>query len=264
MIALATENLCVTLGRRQILHGINLRVFGGEIVGILGPNGAGKSTWLKAVLGLVPLSGGSVTLSGTSLSDLSAEARARMVSYVPQDREVAWSLTVEAIVSLGRLALRPAFAGPSTADSAAIEQAMADADVLRLRGRPITELSGGERARVLIARALAQDAVVLLADEPASGLDPAHQLALLALLRKKAAAGSTVVLTIHELHLAARWCDRLILLHDGRVAAAGLPGDVLTRDNMLNVYGCDIYTANSPQGPVIIPLPISRPEPVKP
>jgi iron complex transport system ATP-binding protein len=259
--ALETSNLSVTLGDRTILSDINLAIHPGEIVGILGPNGAGKSTLIKTALGLIPPTIGTALLAGQPTTALTLVERARRAAYVPQDREAAWALTVEAIVALGRIAARSAFAAPSTEDHAAIAKAMMDADVMAIRDRRITELSGGERARVLIARALAQESPLLLADEPTSGLDPAHQLNLLTLFRKMSDAGRAIALSLHELHLATRWCDRLILLHEGGIAAEGKPDAVLTRENMLTVYGCDAHIIGTPNGPVIVPIPASNEEP---
>lgn len=254
MIALESRNLFVTLRRRDVLCDVSLQVAPGEVVGILGPNGAGKSTLLKATLGLVPVASGSVLLGGQALQALTPAERARLAAYVPQERDVAWPLSVAAIVALGRLPHRLPFAAPSTVDTAAIDDALAAADLAHLRHRPVDELSGGERGRVLIARALAQDAPLLLADEPTSGLDPAHQLKLLGLLRAMASNGRAVVISIHELHLAARWCDRLIVLNEGRVVAEGRPDAVLTAGLIRRVYGCEAHISDTPDGPLIVPL----------
>jgi iron complex transport system ATP-binding protein len=256
--ALAIDNLKVRLGRAGrhtplVLRGVTLTIRPGEVVGILGPNGAGKSTLIRSALGLLPAISGNIRLKGSDITSLNAMQRARRIAYVPQDHEIAWSLTTEAVVALGRLPHRSAFAAATPHDQQVVQQAMQDADVLGLRDRPVTALSGGERARVLIARALAQETPLLLADEPTSGLDPAHQLALLALFRRNAAKGQAIALSIHELHLASLWCDRLILLHDGVIAAEGRPADVLTPATMRTVYGCEAHIVTTPSGPVIIP-----------
>ncbi len=258
-MALDIEDLVVHRGRRRVLDGVSTSVRAGEVVGILGPNGAGKSTLLKAALGLLPATG-TVRLLGDALDQLSAGERARRVAYVPQERDVAWSLDVTAIVALGRLPHRPAFAALTSEDHLAIDNALAATDLTTLRDQPITALSGGERARALIARALAQQAPILLADEPTSGLDPAHQLMLLALFRKLAGEGAAIALSIHELHLAARWCDRVVLLDAGRIAASGSPDDVITRHNIREVYGCDVHIAATPAGPVVVPIALTSTE----
>jgi len=251
----ALETLALEVRRRGrvIIDGISISISAGEVVGIIGPNGAGKSTWIKSALGLVPAAAGTARLMGSDMAALPVTSRARRAAYVPQDREIAWALTVRAVVALGRLPYRPPFAAASAADKDAIERAMVDADIVELADRPVNELSGGERARVLIARALAQDAPLLLADEPTSGLDPAHQIALLKLFRKRADAGGAIGLSIHELHLAARWCDRLILLDHGRIAAQGPPRDVLTPANIRAVYACDAIVTDVDGDLVVIP-----------
>lgn len=256
-VPLTITDLSVTLGRgrhqRRVLDDVSFSISPGEVVGILGPNGAGKSTLIRSALGLAPITTGAIKLGGHTISELDHQQRAKLAAYVPQEREIAWPVTVEAVVALGRLPHRSAFAAIGDAEQTIIETAMHDADILALRHRPITELSGGERARVLIARALAQETPLIIADEPTSGLDPAHQLTLLALFRQKAATGHAIVLSIHELHLATRWCDRIILLHEGHIAADGDPESVLTHDALNQVYGCDAHIVSTPDGPVIIP-----------
>ncbi len=219
MTALAVDGLTVRLGRKLVLDDIGFSASGGEVIGVLGPNGAGKSTLLKAVLKLVP-SSGSVKINDRGSHDYSAQAFGRAIAYLPQDRDVAWPMTVASVVALGRLPHRGPMLPPTDEDAEAIRQAMAAVDVQGLAARRVSELSGGERARVLIARALAQSTPILLADEPTAGLDPAHQISLLSLFRRLAGKGLLVILTLHELHLAARWCDRILLLEQGEVREA--------------------------------------------
>ena len=253
MTALAVDGLTVNLGRRRVLDNVGFCANDGQVVGVLGPNGAGKSTLLKAILKLVP-SSGSVAIGERSIHDYTAQEFGRAIAYLPQDRDVAWPMTVAAIVALGRLPHRGPMSPQTEADTQAVQHAMAAVDVAQFAARRVSELSGGERARVLMARALAQNANILLADEPTSGLDPAHQVSLLSLFRKLAADGFLVVLTLHELHFAARWCDRIILLEQGRLVADGPPSEVLSAPRIKAVYGCDVRIIEDTSGPIIVPV----------
>jgi iron complex transport system ATP-binding protein len=245
---LALEALTVRRGGRRVLDGVSVTVDAGELVGLLGPNGAGKTTLMRAALGLQP-SEGRVTLGGAALDRLPARERAMRAAYVPQDRSIAWPVSVETVVGLGRLPHR----APPAADRAAIDAALAAMELEPLRDRPATELSGGERARALVARALAQDAPLVVADEPTAGLDPGHAIALMARFRGLAEAGRGLLVSLHDLGLAARWCDRLLLLHDGRLVAEGAPAAVLTPERLAAVYGITAFRGGDASGPVLQP-----------
>jgi iron complex transport system ATP-binding protein len=224
MSLLALEAVTVRRGPCPVVDGVSARIGEGELVGLIGPNGAGKTTLMRAALGLIRAEG-AIALGGTPLAaQLAPRERALRAAYLPQDREIAWPVRVETLVGLGRTPHLPPGRAPGPADRAAVEAALDRMDLAGFRDRPATALSGGERARALIARALAQEAPLLVADEPAAGLDPAHQLQLMALLREMAAAGRGVVVSLHDLGLAARWCDRLLLMHQGRLVAEGPPG----------------------------------------
>ncbi len=258
-MALTIDNLTVRRGSQTILDRVSLNVLPGEVVAVLGPNGAGKSTLLKAALGLLADQpairiNGDIRLGNTPLKGLPASERARRAAYVPQEREIAWAVDVRSLVALGRLPHRAAFAAPTGNDNDAIDRALTETGTTALSHRRATELSGGERARILIARALAQEAPLLVADEPTSGLDPAQQLALLDLLRTKAGEGTAIVLSMHDLQLAARFADRICLLHEGRSAALGAPRDVLTRANIQAVYGCDAVITETSAGLAFVPV----------
>jgi iron complex transport system ATP-binding protein len=175
------------------------------------------------------------------------------VAYLPQERTAHWALAARAIVALGRLPHQSIGAGESAADTRAIDAALAAMDVTHLAERPVLEMSGGERARVLVARALAQETAVLLADEPAAGLDPAHQLALFGLFSALAAQGRTVVVALHDLSLAARFCHRITLMQNGAAVAAGSPQDVLTQEHLAAVYRVDARYAVIDGVPVVLP-----------
>jgi iron complex transport system ATP-binding protein len=247
----------VTRGPCPVVDQVTVEIGAGECVGLIGPNGAGKTTLMRAALGLVP-SEGRITLGGRPLAELPSRARAHAAAFLPQEREIAWPLSVEALVALGRLPHLPPGRGLGPSDRAAIEAALERMDLDALRSRPATELSGGERARVLIARALAQAAPLLLADEPASGLDPAHQLQLMAVLRGLAAEGRGVLVSLHDLGLAARWCDRLFLMHRGRLVATGTPAEVLTVERLRAVYGIEAQVRQEASGLGVVPIGLAE------
>ena len=258
MTLLSVDGLRVSLGGKPVLHGLSFALREGEFVGLIGPNGAGKSTLLRASLGLLPAEG-DVTIAGRPSSSMSARQRARHIAYLPQEREIGWPVSVETLVSLGRTARKRGLAGLDATDRARISEAMARMEIEGFRQRAASELSGGEKARVLIARALAQDAPLLLADEPTAGLDPAHQIALMRLFGELAAEGRGVVASLHDLGLAARWCSRLILVDRGAIVADGGPRDVLTVDRLRTVYGVDAHIGEAEDGGVlVVPLNVVR------
>lgn len=250
MTLLRLTGFGVTLGKRDILRGIDLKVREGELVGIIGPNGAGKTSLMRAALGLTQRIGQS------SVAALSPRARGRAVAWMPQSREIAWPVTVETLVMLGRTPHLGAGQRPSAADLAAVDRAMQRMDLDAFRGRTATRLSGGEQARVLIARALAQETPLMMADEPIAGLDPAHQLATMQSFADLAQEGHSVIVSLHDLGLAARHCTRLIVLDQGGVAADGPPLEVLTADLVRRVFGIRAYLEMTPDGLVFQPLEV--------
>jgi iron complex transport system ATP-binding protein len=228
----------------------------GEMTAVIGPNGAGKTTLLKALTGLLAPAAGRVLLDGRPMSEWQRREVACALAYLPQDRVVHWGLAARVLVGLGRLPHRPPGSGEREVDASAIAAALAAMDVTHLADRPVLEMSGGERARVLVARALAQEPRVLLADEPASGLDPAHQLALFEHFRAMARDGLTVVVALHDLSLAARFCHRIVLMRSGRGVAAGPPANVLTQEHLAAVYGIEARYALIDGVPVVLPLAV--------
>ena len=237
---LSAEGVAVQVGGRRVLESVGLNVAAGEFVGLVGPNGAGKTTFLRAVAGLVPLASGSIRVEGASLAELGAAGIARRVAYLPFGAPCHWAMTAERVVSLGRLPFQPAWQGLSAADWSIIDDAMQRAEVDAFARRSIDRLSAGERARVMVARALAQQPRLLLADEPTATLDPYHQLRVLEALRGIATGGGAVLAVFHDLSLAARFCSRLVLMKDGKVSAEGPPDAVLTPDNVLATYGVEM------------------------
>jgi iron complex transport system ATP-binding protein len=243
----------VTLAGKAVLRGVDASFAGGTLVGILGPNGAGKSTFVRALLGLVPATG-EVRIDAAPIVSFSRAEVARTIAYLPQGQTLHWPLSVERLVALGRLPHLAPMSRMADADHAAVARAMALADVEVLAGRTATELSGGERARVLMARALAVAAPALIADEPLASLDPAHQLQGMAILRAEADAGVLVLAVLHDLGLAARFCDRLLLLNEGRVIADGAPAEVLTPERLHDVYGISAFFGEAAGQRLVVPL----------
>lgn len=233
-------------GSRVVLDSIDLRLQAGSVTAVLGPNGAGKSTLLSCIAGLLHAERGHVELDGTPLLSIPAMQRARRIAFLPQTPEIAWSVDVQTLVSLGRIP----FHGVSSDkdDRAAIARAMEKTQVTQWADRIVTTLSGGERARVLLARVLAGESDWILADEPFTGLDPSHQFEAAELLRSIAARGGGVILTIHDLTLAARIADRVVILDSGRIVADGPPQAALTPQILRDVYSIDAHWLNDASG----------------
>ncbi len=251
MRELTADNLTVKLGNRLVLDAVSAALMPGQITAIVGPNGAGKSTLLACLVGLRVADSGDVRLGRQPISSLSPRARARQVGFIPQSPEVAWALEARILVGLGRTPHIGA-RGLSLADNAAVERAMAAAGVSDLADRDVTTLSGGERGRVLIARALAGEPDWLLADEPLAGLDPGHQLDAAELFKSLAHdQGRGVVLTLHDLTLAGRMADRVIVLAQGQVLADGDAAHCLTPDVLAKAYGVQTHYGVGLAGPQI-------------
>ncbi len=230
------EQVSVSFGHRAALLQVSATLEAGTVTGIIGPNGAGKTTLLRAALGLQPVSHGTVRVLGKPLTEWPREALARAMAYLPQGGEARWPMRVADLVLLGRLPHRAAFGPPDLKDRVAALDALARCDASPYANRRMDELSAGERARVLFARALATGAAVLLADEPAAYLDPSHQLRLMELLREEARRGTAVGVTLHDLSLAARHCDRILVLQDGRLVADGPPPQALADATLARVF----------------------------
>jgi iron complex transport system ATP-binding protein len=229
---LRAEAISFRYGAPPVLHDVSASVATGEVVGLIGPNGAGKTSLLRLMASLLTPASGEVRWGGRLLASIPALERARLLAYLAQGSPAHWPLAVERVVELGRIPHRAWWQGLSIDDRAAIDQAISRADIQHLKGRLVTTLSGGERARVMLARVFATQPSVILADEPVASLDPFHQLQVMGALREHAMGGGAVVVVLHDLNLAARFCDRLVLLDSGRIAAQGPVWEVL-RDPVL-------------------------------
>lgn len=239
MSGLHASNISVQYGDVRILEQASLDVEPGQVVGLIGPNGAGKSTLLRAILGFVDIVQGHITLDDEDLRNLTLKDRARKIAYAAQGAPAHWPLTVERTVALGRIPHLSAWQDMRDEDHHAVECALQSTDTLHLRERLVTTLSGGERAGVFLARAIAVHAPYLLADEPVAALDPYHQLQVMEILQRLAAEGRGVVVVLHDLSLAMRFCDSLVLLHEGKVLAHGAPKEVLTEEMIAMAYRVD-------------------------
>ncbi len=251
-ILLAAENVAVDLGGRSVVEGASFVLRTGECVILVGPNGAGKTTLVRALAGLVP-SRGTILLGGEPMSRLDARRRARAVAYLPQGHVFHWPMPAAEIVALGRHPHADPFAPRSDKDRAAIARALEATGTRDFAARSVASLSGGERARVALARALATEAAVLLADEPTAALDPRHQLVVMGLLRKVARAGGGVLAIVHDLALAARFADRVLVMERGRIVADAPPDDALAPSLIADVFGVEATTVATPEGPVPMP-----------
>lgn len=247
---ITATHIHVRLGDRQVLAGVSASFTAGAITAIVGPNGAGKSTLLSVLAGLRTPDQGKVELDGADLHSLAPRVRAQCLAFLPQIPEVAWGIDVRTLVGLGRTPFSGA-RGLSTEDEAAVDRAIATARIENLAHRNVLTLSGGERARVLLARALAGEPKWLLADEPLTGLDPGHQLDAADLMRGLAAEGRGVIVTLHDLHMALRIASQVIVLTDGRIAAAGPPRAALTPETLRAAYGVESRLWDGEHGPVI-------------
>ena len=231
--ALELTDVTVDIAGRRVVDMADLRVSRGEVVGLLGANGCGKTTLLRAALGLTRVRRGETKLAGRAVDSLREGERARLTGYLPQERRVGWNLTACRVAALGVPHLPPA-----RARDVALA-ALADVEMSHLAERGVLDMSGGERARVLLARLLATGAPLLIADEPAAGLDPDAQLLVMDILRARAAAGIAVLVTLHDLNLAARGCDRLAVMAEGRVVADGPPRTTLTPKVLREAFGVE-------------------------
>jgi iron complex transport system ATP-binding protein len=250
---LTAQGVSVKLAGRLVLNDISLSLSSGHLVALVGPNGAGKTTLLRALAGLVP-SDGVIHVGGDALSSLSLRERARRFGYLPQGHVAHWPLPARDIVALGRYphgATDPARLSPG--DAEAVLRAMQATDAVEFAERRVTELSGGERSRIALARVLAVEAPVILADEPTSSLDPRHQIDVMKNLRTAADKGTLVMVVTHDLGLAARFADAILVLSDGRLVSQGAASAALSEQVMAEVFRISAYRAEYQREAVIVP-----------
>ncbi len=239
-MTLSATDLSFGYGDRAVLDGVSLEVPEGRLVGLVGPNGAGKSTLLRLMHGALRPRRGRVLLEGDDVARLSRAELARRLAVVPQTAHPAFPVSVAYFVGMGRFAREPFLGGPTEADRVVVRRCLAEMGLGALAERPVDELSGGEFRRVLIAQALAQEPRVILFDEPVQQLDLLHQLEVMTFARAFTRRGGTAgVIVLHDLGLAARWCDALVLLHGGKVLAQGAPAEVLRTDLLRIAYGVE-------------------------
>ncbi len=236
MISLDLDRIVVQREGRTVLQNLTLSFAPGALTAVIGPNGAGKSTLLAVAAGLLKPKEGRVTLDGRALHDLHRRDLARRRAYLPQSPKVDWPLSVERVVALGLTPSLPAFGGLPAALQARVQTALEAHDLLALRERPVTALSGGELSRTMLARAMVGDPEVLLVDEPTAGLDPRHAIDAARRLRARADRGCAVVMAIHDLDLALRFADRVVAVKDGAVLAAGAAEEIFTERLISRLY----------------------------
>jgi iron complex transport system ATP-binding protein len=256
-MSLILQNVSVTMRGRPVLRDIAFEAAGGALIIIVGPNGAGKTTLLRAIAGLVPCAG-SIEWGGVGLTTLTAAKRARLLAYLPQGHVAHWPIRAPDVVAIGRAPFASSLTGLSAEDEAAIDAALDAVEAAQFADRPITELSGGERARVMLARALAVGAPLLLADEPVASLDPEHQLRVMGVLQERARSGALVIAVSHDLMLAERFADRILVLEDGRIAAYSPPREALAADLLRRVFRIETLTVKAGDITVTLPWTIAK------
>jgi iron complex transport system ATP-binding protein len=237
----------VSLGDNFELHPLDFDASPGQVVGILGPNGSGKTTLLRLLAGAIEATQGRVEFKGINLAEWSPRDLAQSLAVVPQKSELQFPFTTEQVVLFGRTPYLSGLGFERERDRQVANEAMALTHVAHLRGRMFPNLSGGEQQRVCIARGLAQEPELLLLDEPTASLDLQHRVSVFQLLKQRARSGLSVVVVLHDLNLAAQWCDRLYLLKDGALFAAGDADQVLTAETILEVFSVEVSVLTHPK-----------------
>nr|WP_315456982.1 ABC transporter ATP-binding protein [uncultured Sphingorhabdus sp.] len=260
MMDISFDTLSLTLRGRLVLQSVSGHLQKGKVTAILGANGAGKSSLLSCLAGLRQPDSGTIMLGDRPLSGQSDQDRARRIGLLPQQADIHWEINVRALVALGRLPHQGRFSkwgGKTAADEAAVEKALLQTDCTQFADRKALRLSGGEQARVLLARVLAGEPEWVLADEPLANLDPAHQMDAISCLKNVAANGAGVVLVLHDLTQAARIADHVIIMNQGRIQASGRCAEVLTQEQLAAAFGVSVHISSDDRGAPII-TPVSR------
>ncbi|MDR3335347.1 MAG: ABC transporter ATP-binding protein [Treponema sp.] len=263
-LRLELENLTIGFRDKVVLQDITLTVKPGELVALAGPNGGGKTTLLKTIGGFIPPLAGQVLLDGKNIDTMGKREKAENISFLFQNTTTLWPFTVEETIAQGRFPYRGAFGAETTADRYTVERAIKAAGLKGFEARPITELSGGEFQRVLIARAMAQEARLLLLDEPANNLDPKYQFMIMSLVRSMADSGIGALVSIHDLNLAGLFADRIALVTQGTIAALGKPDEVLRQDILSEVFDIPLVIAPHPRDNTIKTVSFPMPPPRTP
>lgn len=261
---LEIQDVTAGYGEKNVLSGIRFSMERGEFAALIGSNGAGKSTLLKSICGLLSLDGGKIVVCGKDTQRLKARERARLVAVVPQSYSVEYAFTVEDVVAMGRYPYQSFAKRDGERDARAIREAMEITNTLEFRDRLYQELSGGEKQRVVLARALAQEPEIILLDEPTSALDLRHQTEVMELItRLNREHQMTVLAVLHDVNMAARYCGRILLLKQGKVAADGSPAEVVTKKNMESLYQMKLLIRENPlfHRPEILPVRVMREKP---
>jgi iron complex transport system ATP-binding protein len=253
MMDIEANDITARYGNTTVLQGVDFHARAGEMVGLIGPNGSGKTTLLRILANLRAPEVGRVRYSAKTAGELGERNLARRLAYLAQGGDVHWAMRADALVALGRLPHRQAFVRTDAKDHDAVMRAMTAADIVHLGARTMRQVSGGERMRILLARALAVEGEFLLADEPTAALDPLHQLQVMTLLRATVRTGHGVIVVLHDLALAMRFCDRLVLLAEGRVLANGSAADVLTDELLARAYGIEVARGARDGVPFVVP-----------
>ncbi len=240
MTILKAQSVSLNMGNIQCLERVDLQLKKGEMIGLIGPNGAGKSSLLKVMAGLQKATCGTVLLKDQDISNCNSRERGKILGYLEQNGDIHWPLQVRRLVELGRVPHMPGWGSLNEEDRYKVEAALKQTDTWHLKDRTATTLSGGEKCRVLLARVLAGDPEILIADEPIAALDPAHQIMVMNSFRRFTDMGGAAIIALHDLNIAARYCHRLALLKGGRLIIKGIAEEVLTEERLASVYGVKV------------------------